>query len=310
MTRLRKLCGTILAAACAAFSCSARVVRDIPYDSSIGRFGLGDLFLPETGNGESIPRAKRVAEGDALAGVGTGNGAVPLVLTIHGGGWAHGDRASWEGVSRFFSEQLGFAAFNIEYRLASVSNRWPACGNDCVNAARFVLSDEFKKRFSLSHDKIWICGGSAGGHLALWTLANLPVGDVAGCVSISAIGDPKPDFTAHRGRYNALFGAKIDDASFASMNPVLKIKPGMAPLLCTHAEGDTVVPIASHRAFADAYCAAGNRCKLFAYPCDVQPGLKGHCIWIPGLGPYRRLIPPIENQIRDFVANTGKGLNR
>jgi len=203
-----------LTVAAGAAVAGAAVVRDIPYAPENGKFGLGDLFLPEKADENT-----------------------PLVLTIHGGGWSVGDRASWEGVSRFFSEQLGFAAFNIEYRLASVSNRWPACGNDCVKAARFVLSDGFKKRFSLSHDKIWICGGSAGGHLALWTLVNLPVGDVAGCVSISAIGDPKPDFLAHRERYNTLFGAKIDDAPLASMNPVLKIKPSMAPLLCTHAEG-------------------------------------------------------------------------
>ena len=277
---MRMLCGTILAATCVALSCSAKVVRDIPYDSSIGRFGLGDLFLPETGNG-----------------------AVPLVLTIHGGGWSVGDRASWEGVSRFFSEQLGFAAFNVEYRLASVSNRWPACGNDCVNAARFVLSSEFKKRFSLSHNKIWICGGSAGGHLALWTLVNMPVGDVAGCVSISSIGDPMPDFLAHRGRYTALFGTNTDETAFSSMNPVLKVRPGMAPLLCTHVENDSVVPIASHRAFADAYGAAGNVCRTYVYPSDIIKGLTGHCIWVPGSGPYRRLIPQIESAIAAFVKN-------
>lgn len=265
-----------------ALVCGAKVVRDIPYDSSIGRFGLGDLYLPETGNG-----------------------AVPLVLTIHGGGWAHGDRASWEGVSRFFSEQLGFAAFNIEYRLASVSNRWPACGNDCVSAARFVLSDEFKKRFSLSHDKIWICGGSAGGHLALWTLVNLPPDDVAGCVSISAIGDPVPEFRAHRKRYFPLFGTKVDEDALTAMNPVPKIKPGMAPLLCTHTGGDTVVPIASHMAFADAYRAVGNACTFFEYYASVCEGLTGHCIWRPKSHPHK-LIAPIENMIMDFVTKTGK----
>ena len=106
---MRTLCGTVLAAVCAVFSCNAEVVRDIQYDSSIGRFGLGDLFLPDEVSGETS-----------------------LVLTIHGGGWSSGDRASWAGVARFFTERLGFAAFNIEYRLASVSNRWPACGDDCI----------------------------------------------------------------------------------------------------------------------------------------------------------------------------------
>ena len=36
----------------------------------------GDKIVEVTGNGERIPRAKRVAEGDALAGVGMGNGVL------------------------------------------------------------------------------------------------------------------------------------------------------------------------------------------------------------------------------------------
>ena len=56
-----------------------RIVRDIPYDSSTGRFGLGDLFLPDKVGADT-----------------------PIVLAIHGGGWSSGDRASWEGVARFF----------------------------------------------------------------------------------------------------------------------------------------------------------------------------------------------------------------
>ena len=245
MESMRTLCGTVLAAICTVFSCYARIVRDIQYDSSIGRFCRGDLFLPDKVSAST-----------------------PLVLAIHGGGWAHGDRASWEGVARFFTEQLGFAAFNIEYRLASVSNRWPASGNDCVNAARFVLSDEFKKRFSLSHDKIWICGGSAGGHLALWTLTHLPVGDVAGCISISAIGDPVLDYAVHAERYKALFG-DVAGMGLATMDPCKAIVPGMAPVLCTHAMEDKVVPIASHKAFADAYRSTGNVCEFFEYPATA-----------------------------------------
>ena len=87
------------------------------------------------------------------------------------------------------------------------------------------------------------------------------------------------------------------------MNPVLKVRPGMAPLLCTHAERDVVVPIKSHLAFADAYRAAGNVCRTYVYPTDVIKGLTGHCIWVPGSGPYRRLIPQIESAIAAFVKN-------
>ena len=30
----------------AALTCDAKVVRDVSYDSSIGRSGIGDLYLP------------------------------------------------------------------------------------------------------------------------------------------------------------------------------------------------------------------------------------------------------------------------
>ena len=121
MRRMRILHGAILAAACMAFSCDAKVVRDIAYDSSIGRFGLGDLYLPE----KVTP-------------------TTPVVLAIHGGGWGGGDRYSWSGVAEFFCRDLGCAVFNIEYRLASAANRWPACGYDCVKAANWLFSDGFR----------------------------------------------------------------------------------------------------------------------------------------------------------------------
>ena len=256
---------------------SAAIVRDIPYAPEYGKFGLGDLYLPEKVSPET-----------------------PVVLTIHGGGWGAGNRYSWSGVAEFFRRDLGFAAFNIEYRLASATNRWPSCGDDCVKAANWLFSDGFRERAGFSPKKIYICGGSAGGHLTLWTLVNLPPERVAGAVSISAIGDPRPDFRAHCGRYKRLFGAQVGEVALSDMDPVLKIRTGMAPVLCTHASDDKVVPIASHKAFADAYRAAGNVCEFLEYPTTLREGLTGHCIWIPDSKPHR-LIPEIEARIKAFV---------
>ena len=42
-----------------------------------------ERYKRRTGNGKRIPRAKRVAEGDALAGVGTGNGCGATCLGVH-----------------------------------------------------------------------------------------------------------------------------------------------------------------------------------------------------------------------------------
>ena len=256
-----------------------KITRDIPYGN--GALQKGDLYLP--------PKAGK---------------DTPVVLCIHGGGWVAGDRQSWAGVAEFFAADLGFAAFNVEYALAKEGTRWPACGNDCVAAAKWLLSDDGSKATGLAPEKIWICGGSSGGHLSLWTLVNLPANAVAGVVSISGIGRPDDDCRLHPSRYAALFGRKPSVKDLRSMDPCAFAKPGMAPVLCTHAAVDTVVPISTHKAFAKAWRAAGNECEFVEYPCDVQRGLYGHCIWTPNTEP-RRLIPALEAAIRDFVRKHG-----
>jgi len=270
----------LFAAVCAAafaVAAPARVVKDIPYNPETGEAGLGDLYLPDDVRPET-----------------------PLILVIHGGGWSAMSRAGVAGIAEFFQCDLGFAAFNIEYRLASAKNPWPACGDDCVTAAKFVLSDAFRAKYGLRHKKIWITGGSAGGHLVLWTLVNLPLDSVAGAISISAISDPTPDFRMHRGRYVPLFGKGVTEEMLGAMNPIPLIRKGMAPLLCTHADTDAVVPIASHRAFADAYCAAGNRCDFYEYRHDEEPNEGGHFIWRPKSKPHK-LLACLEARMEKFV---------
>ena len=307
--------GAVLDRLSALFSEAAQAVEKESLQARRVAFMKRELLDPLVSRAETFHRQANAAYAPQNGAFGLGRLIMPVrpkpdtpvVLAIHGGGWSAGDRKSWEGVARFWRDELGCAVFNIEYRLASATNRWPACGDDCVAAANWILSPAFTELSGgvLKPKKIWICGGSAGGHLTLWTLTHLPPEKVAGAVSISAVGDPLLDFAVHAGRYRSLFGKGVKAESLAAMDPRNAITPGMAPLLCTHAEGDNVVPIASHRAFADAYLAAGNACEFFSYPCDVQPGLTGHCIWRPKSHPHK-LIAPIESRIRDFFLKTRK----
>ncbi len=104
----------------------------------------------------------------------------------------------------------------------------------------------------------------------------------------------------HRGRYVPLFGKGVTEESLKAMNPIPLIRKGMAPLLCTHADTDQVVPIASHRAFADAYRAAGNRCDFYEYRHDEEPNTGGHCIWRPKSNPHK-LLACLEARMEKFV---------
>lgn len=249
----------------------------VPYAPENGGFGVGDLEFPAGWNADT-----------------------PVVLNIHGGGWTHLDRASWAGVAAFFVRDLKMVSFNIEYRLASEASPWPACGDDCLRAAEFLLSPVFAEKFGPHPRKIWICGGSAGGHLALWAGLNLPADRVAGIISVSGIADPGPDIAAHPDRYRFMTGEKRQQ-----MSPLRLIAPGGPRILQTHADQDTVVPAAAATAFADAYRAAGNPGEILVYPHDAEPCIAGHCIWRPESQPHR-LLALIEKRIAGFVAAGGK----
>lgn len=273
---MKFICSCVVGCACAlaALGNPAKIVRDVPYDAGLGVDGLGDLHYPKGWTADT-----------------------PVALLIHGGGWTGLHRPSVEGIARYLVEDLGMAAYNIEYRLASKKTPWPACGDDCVKAAKWLLAGGAP---GLKPRKIWVIGGSAGGHLTLWTALSLPPEQLAGAISISGIADPAPDFAAHPGRYHALFRKVPEQADFDSMNPLRLIRRGQSPILLTHADADKVVPIASARAFEKAYKAAGNRCDFLEYSTKIQPGLTGHCIWIPGSKPHR-LIPSLEKRITEFI---------
>lgn len=254
-----------------------RVVRDVPYDPSIGKVGSGDLYLP--------------------AGVEKG-----LVLLIHGGGWAYGDRRMCDGVADFFVRELGMAVYNIDYRLASARHPFPACADDCVKAARVALSPEFRAKHGLVSHRLWVCGGSAGGHLALWVGIKIGAPGVAGVLDFSGIGDAAIDRAANPSRYPIVFGGTATDEQIASMSITsMKLPREGPPVLCTHAVDDTVVPIASAEAFVSAYRAAGSRCEFFRYRAtEEMDRLTGHMIWIPGSVPHK-LIPSLEREFARFI---------
>jgi acetyl esterase/lipase len=88
-----------------------------------------------------------------------------VVLDIHGGGWIEGSPE----YDAQFNDQLArtckVAVVSVDYRLAP-ENPFPACIEDCKAAARWLLGNE---ETEFGTNKIFITGGSAGGHLAAVT---------------------------------------------------------------------------------------------------------------------------------------------
>src|SRR5262249_17815267 len=91
-----------------------------------------------------------------------GNGSVPAVVCIHGGGWYQGPRQDMDFMTEVLARR-GYVAATVSYRLVP-NARFPAQIEDCKAAVRWLRANAAK--YHINPDRIGAIGPSAGGHLA------------------------------------------------------------------------------------------------------------------------------------------------
>lgn len=90
-------------------------------------------------------------------------GPVPLVIFVHGGGFAGGDKSmdlEFGNVASVLA--AGYAAASLNYRLSGEA-RFPAAVQDVKAAVRFLRANA--SQYGLDPDRFAAWGASAGGHL-------------------------------------------------------------------------------------------------------------------------------------------------
>ncbi len=107
---------------------------------------------------------------------------IPAMVIIHGGGWAHGDKAKprMQAIAQTLAEE-SYAVFSINYKL-NIGTRdpetnkytlsflaWPQNFLDCKSALRYVRAHA--EQYGVDPDRIGLLGASAGGHLAMLVAA-------------------------------------------------------------------------------------------------------------------------------------------
>jgi acetyl esterase/lipase len=85
----------------------------------------------------------------------------PVLVHVHGGAWAFGDKGFGEFGQRHAA--AGVATASIQYRL-SYEAPYPAAVQDVAAAVRWVRANA--DRYGLDPARVALVGGSAGGHLA------------------------------------------------------------------------------------------------------------------------------------------------
>ena len=190
---------------------------------------------------------------------------VPVIIWIHGGGWAAGDKAGCPPMRNGYA-QRGYAIASVNYRLSQHA-RFPAQLQDGKAAIRWLRSNA--ARFGLDPGRFGVWGSSAGGHLAamVGVTGDVREFDAEGPQVVSSavqcvMNDYGPtDFLqmdAHRLTgaalaHNAsdspesrLIGGPIADpvnrALVARANPITYVSRGDPPFLLNHGDQDPLVP--------------------------------------------------------------------
>lgn len=113
-----------------------------------------------------------------------GEGPFPVIVLVHGGGFAFGD-AGMPIIRPVIDAALarGYAVVSVDYRKSSEAV-FPAALADVKAAVRFVRRTAGRYGFDAERIAIW--GESAGAYLALMTALTPEVGALSGDVSVNA----------------------------------------------------------------------------------------------------------------------------
>lgn len=88
---------------------------------------------------------------------------MPLVVDIHGGGFATGDAEGDENLCKRLQAETGFCTVSIDYRLAP-KWKFPTAIDDCFDLLQGMLADV---SLTFDREKVFVLGHSAGANLAV-----------------------------------------------------------------------------------------------------------------------------------------------
>lgn len=204
----------------------------------------------------------------------------PVLVVIHGGAWARGERPKgWTGYRRFVD--AGFAVVSMQYRLAGQA-RAPAAVEDVRCVMGWIA--RAAEREGLDPQRIVLMGTSAGAHLALMA-ASIdknegldpaecgPAPRAAAVIDFYGPTDLRPQSL---GAWNSpsignwVGQGEAGAAMAARMSPITRIKPGQPPVFIVHGDADPVVPIAASTALKAALDRAKVPTELRIVPGGVH----------------------------------------
>jgi len=202
---------------------------------------------------------------------------VPTVIYIHGGGWVFGDKAG-AVLETLPYLQMGWAAVNVEYRMAGASKA-PGAVEDCRCALRWIARNA--KDYHIDLSRLVVTGHSAGGHLSL-TTGMLKESDGLDTNCPGDKGEAEPKIAAIVNWYGitdvadllggpnrktyaiAWLGSAANKEEVARrVSPLSYVRGDNPPIITVHGDADDVVPYSHALRLQQALDKAGVPNQLF-----------------------------------------------
>ncbi len=229
---------------------TALELKDVPYGTDAAQ--KMDVYLP----------------------AGRSTDSTNVIVLIHGGAWASGDKADFNDNIAYLKSQLPkYAIVNLNYRLATLpsSNLWPTQLNDINTAFTFIASKSAE--YKINTNKIGIGGASAGGHLALLKAYKHNTGNIKAVVDLFG-----PTEMADLYQFNASFQPLLtifmagtpatNPTSYAGASPLYSVNSSSPPTIIFHGGIDATVPIRQSDSLNNRLANASVTKQYVVYPAE------------------------------------------
>lgn len=170
-----------------------------------------------------------------------GDGALPVTLFFHGGGWVLGDIASHDALCRSLASRSGVVVASVDYRLAPEA-RYPAALDDCLAAIQWVAANG--SELGVDPEHLAVAGDSAGGNLAAAACLSLrdrasgpPIALQLLVYPVLELSYVTPSATANAEGYFLTLDAMRWFTEHYVPDPARRTEPYASPLLATDLTG-------------------------------------------------------------------------
>lgn len=215
------------------------------------------------GGGLSVD-VHRLEPSVALAAFAAPPARAPVLVYVHGGGWAKGTREKVYGLPAY-AKSRGYVFVSLDYRPVPLANADGQAG-DVAKGINWVRSNI--ARYGGDPSRIVIMGHSAGSHLVALVAARKMAGSLRGVIANDEQAYDLAQY--HRLRNNSMdpiyqraFGN--DRANWARWSPVTHVRKGSGfpPFLILYSKSDYERRKALANSFADELRAKGSKVSLY-----------------------------------------------